>query len=50
MRSIFLSENFFLDYCQRIYGEYFKGPQVDLTNIWYGGTSIADVRIIFVNG
>ncbi|MBA0686637.1 hypothetical protein Goari_014229 [Gossypium aridum] len=38
-----------LDLCKNVFGEGIY-PEVDVTNIYYGGTNIADSKIIFTNG
>lgn len=49
MRSKRVNNAFFLDYCKKIFGNNYDKPKVDETNVWYGGTDIANEKIIFVN-
>ncbi|XP_058098737.1 probable serine protease EDA2 isoform X2 [Magnolia sinica] len=49
VRSSKIDAKYHLDLCENIFG---KGiyPDVDATNIYYGGTKIAGSKIIFTNG
>ena len=49
MRSSKVNNSFFKSYCKKIFGHGYKEPNVEFTNNWYGGTDIADEKIIFVN-
>ncbi|TXG59762.1 hypothetical protein EZV62_014335 [Acer yangbiense] len=43
------SDRYHLDLCKNVFGEGIY-PEVDMTNIYYGGTKIAGSKIIFTNG
>jgi hypothetical protein len=49
VRSSKVDTKYHLDLCENVFG---KGiyPEVDITNLYYGGTSIAGSKIIFMNG
>ena len=49
MRSTKVDDAFFRNYCKDIFGPGYEAPKTLKTNIIYGGTSITDGRIIFVN-
>ncbi|XP_010271475.1 PREDICTED: probable serine protease EDA2 [Nelumbo nucifera] len=49
IRSSKVDERYHLDLCKNVFGEGIF-PDVDMTNIYYGGTDIAGSKIIFTNG
>ncbi|KAK1272901.1 putative serine protease EDA2 [Acorus gramineus] len=49
IRSSKVDTRYHLDLCKNVFGEGIY-PDVDVTNIYYGGTKIAGSRIIFTNG
>ncbi|XVE82521.1 hypothetical protein DITRI_Ditri16bG0011600 [Diplodiscus trichospermus] len=49
IRSSKVDTKYHLDLCKNVFGEGIY-PDVDVTNIYYGGTKIAGSRIIFTNG
>jgi len=49
IRSSKIDTRYHLDLCKNVFGEGIY-PDVDMTNIYYGGTKIAGSRIIFTNG
>ncbi|KAJ3682168.1 hypothetical protein LUZ60_014741 [Juncus effusus] len=49
VRSEKIDSKYHLDLCRNVFGEGVY-PQVDMTNIYYGGTKIAGTRIVFTNG
>ncbi|XP_010919395.1 probable serine protease EDA2 isoform X1 [Elaeis guineensis] len=49
VRSSKIDTRYHLDLCKNVFGEGIY-PDVDMTNIYYGGTKIAGSRIIFTNG
>ncbi|XP_022741136.1 probable serine protease EDA2 [Durio zibethinus] len=49
IRSSKVDTNYHLDLCKSVFGEGIY-PEVDVTNIYYGGTKIAGSKIIFTNG
>ncbi|CAA7391950.1 unnamed protein product [Spirodela intermedia] len=49
IRSPRIDINYHLDLCKNVFGDGVY-PQVEMTNIYYGGTKIAGSRIIFTNG
>ncbi|XP_020583140.1 probable serine protease EDA2 [Phalaenopsis equestris] len=49
VRSPRIDARYHLDLCKNVFGEGIY-PDVDMTNIYYGGTRIAGSKIIFTNG
>ncbi|KAG0460701.1 hypothetical protein HPP92_020998 [Vanilla planifolia] len=49
VRSSRIDVSYHLELCRNIFGEGIY-PEVDMTNIYYGGTRIAGSKIIFTNG
>ncbi|KAB2004398.1 hypothetical protein ES319_D11G195300v1 [Gossypium barbadense] len=49
VRSSKIDTKYHLDLCKNVFGEGIY-PEVDVTNIYYGGTNIAGSKIIFTNG
>ncbi|XP_044469901.1 probable serine protease EDA2 isoform X1 [Mangifera indica] len=49
IRSSKVDTRYHLDLCKNVFGEGIY-PDVDMTNIYYGGTRIAGSKIIFTNG
>ncbi|KAG9442936.1 hypothetical protein H6P81_018790 [Aristolochia fimbriata] len=49
VRSTKIDARYHLDLCRNIFGEDMY-PDVDMTNLYYGGTKIAGSKIIFTNG
>ncbi|XVE87394.1 hypothetical protein DITRI_Ditri18aG0114000 [Diplodiscus trichospermus] len=49
IRSSKVDTKYHLDLCKNVFGEGIY-PEVDVTNIYYGGTKIAGSKIIFTNG
>ncbi|XP_072989197.1 probable serine protease EDA2 isoform X1 [Typha latifolia] len=49
IRSAKIDTRYHLDLCRNIFGEGIY-PDVDMTNIYYGGTRIAGSKIVFTNG
>jgi hypothetical protein len=49
VRSSRVDTEYHLDLCKNVFGEG-NYPQVDATNIYYGGTKISGSRIVFTNG
>ncbi|XP_059592424.1 probable serine protease EDA2 isoform X1 [Vitis vinifera] len=49
MRSSEINTKYHLDLCKNVFGNGIY-PDVDATNIYYGGTKIAGSKIIFTNG
>nr|TKS02302.1 putative serine protease EDA2 isoform X2 [Populus alba] len=49
IRSSQVDTRYHLDLCKKVFGEG-TYPEVDKTNIYYGGTNIAGSRIVFTNG
>ncbi|KAK9039733.1 hypothetical protein V6N11_014926 [Hibiscus sabdariffa] len=49
IRSSKVDTKYHLDLCKNLFGEGIY-PEVDATNIYYGGTKIAGSKIIFTNG
>ncbi|KAL5706599.1 putative serine protease eda2 [Ranunculus cassubicifolius] len=49
IRSSKIDARYHLDLCKNVFGEGVY-PDVDMTNIYYGGTRIAGSKIIFTNG
>ncbi|KAK9129607.1 hypothetical protein Sjap_010094 [Stephania japonica] len=49
IRSSRVDTRYHLDLCKNVFGEGIY-PDVDATNIYYGGTRIAGSRIVFTNG
>ncbi|KAK4840476.1 hypothetical protein QYF36_009752 [Acer negundo] len=49
IRSSKVDTRYHLDLCKNVFGEGIY-PEVDMTNIYYGGTKIAGSKIIFTNG
>ncbi|KAK6258238.1 hypothetical protein SCA6_012712 [Theobroma cacao] len=49
IRSPKVDTKYHLDLCKNVFGEGIY-PEVDVTNIYYGGTKIAGSKIIFTNG
>lgn len=49
IRSTRLDTRYHLDLCKNVFGEGIY-PEVDMTNLYYGGTRIAGSKIIFTNG
>ncbi|KAL5752532.1 hypothetical protein ACOSP7_022726 [Xanthoceras sorbifolium] len=49
IRSSKVDARYHLDLCKNVFGEGIY-PDVDMTNIYYGGTKIAGSKIIFTNG
>ncbi|KAJ4963187.1 hypothetical protein NE237_023126 [Protea cynaroides] len=49
MRSSMVDLRYHLDLCKNVFGEGIY-PDVDMTNIYYGGTDIAGSKIVFSNG
>ncbi|XP_023550535.1 probable serine protease EDA2 [Cucurbita pepo subsp. pepo] len=49
IRSSKVDIRYHLDLCKNVFGEGFY-PDVDTTNIYYGGTKIAGSKIVFTNG
>ncbi|KAI0488311.1 hypothetical protein KFK09_028139 [Dendrobium nobile] len=49
VRSPRIDTRYHLDLCKNVFGEGVY-PDVDMTNIYYGGTRIAGSKIIFTNG
>uniref|UniRef100_A0A2P2KJI0 Catalytic n=2 Tax=Rhizophora mucronata TaxID=61149 RepID=A0A2P2KJI0_RHIMU len=49
IRSSKVDTRYHLDLCKNIFGEGIY-PEVDVTNIYYGGTKIAGSKIVFTNG
>ncbi|XWS42141.1 hypothetical protein CRYUN_Cryun17cG0143100 [Craigia yunnanensis] len=49
IRSSKVDTKYHLDLCKNVFGEGIY-PDVDVTNIYYGGTKIAGSKIIFTNG
>ncbi|PIA57138.1 hypothetical protein AQUCO_00600106v1 [Aquilegia coerulea] len=49
MRSSKIDARYHLDLCKNVFGQGVY-PDVDATNIYYGGTKIAGSKIIFTNG
>eukprot|EP00252_Welwitschia_mirabilis_P017966 TRINITY_DN40099_c0_g1_i1.p1 TRINITY_DN40099_c0_g1~~TRINITY_DN40099_c0_g1_i1.p1 ORF type:complete len:490 (+),score=73.40 TRINITY_DN40099_c0_g1_i1:106-1575(+) len=49
VRSSRVNEKYHLDLCENVFGTNLI-PEVDATNLYYGGTQIAGSKIIFTNG
>ncbi|XVF17991.1 hypothetical protein REPUB_Repub10bG0173100 [Reevesia pubescens] len=49
IRSSKVDTKYHLDLCKNVFGEGIY-PEVDVTNIYYGGTKIAGSKIVFTNG
>ncbi|CAN1226030.1 Probable serine protease EDA2 [Linum perenne] len=49
IRSSKVNTRYHLDLCKNVFGEGIY-PEVDATNIYYGGTKIAGSKIVFTNG
>ncbi|XP_015582304.2 probable serine protease EDA2 isoform X2 [Ricinus communis] len=49
IRSSKVNTRYHLDLCKNVFGEGIY-PEVDTTNIYYGGTKIAGSKIVFTNG
>ncbi|OAY60835.1 probable serine protease EDA2 [Manihot esculenta] len=49
IRSSKVDTRYHLDLCKNVFGEGIY-PEVDVTNIYYGGTKIAGSKIVFTNG
>ncbi|XP_077221051.1 putative serine protease EDA2 isoform X1 [Tasmannia lanceolata] len=49
IRSSKIDTRYHLDLCKNVFGEGIY-PDVDMTNLYYGGTKIAGSKIIFTNG
>ncbi|CAL1361198.1 unnamed protein product [Linum trigynum] len=49
IRSSRVDTRYHLDLCKNVFGEGVY-PEVDMTNIYYGGTKIAGSKIVFTNG
>ncbi|KAK8270491.1 hypothetical protein V6Z12_D11G200400 [Gossypium hirsutum] len=49
VRSSKINTKYHLDLCKNVFGEGIY-PEVDMTNIYYGGTKIAGSKIVFTNG
>ncbi|MBA0653460.1 hypothetical protein Goklo_020632 [Gossypium klotzschianum] len=49
IRSSKINTKYHLDLCKNVFGEGIY-PEVDMTNIYYGGTKIAGSKIVFTNG
>lgn len=49
IRSSKVDTKYHLDLCKNVFGKDVY-PEVDITNVYYGGTSIAGSKIIFMNG
>ncbi|KAJ0971071.1 hypothetical protein J5N97_019030 [Dioscorea zingiberensis] len=49
IRSSRIDTKYHLDLCKNVFGEVMY-PDVDMTNLYYGGTKIAGTRIVFTNG
>ncbi|CAN6463715.1 unnamed protein product [Victoria cruziana] len=49
IRSSQVNDRYHLDLCKNVFGENVY-PEVDMTNIYYGGTRIAASKIVFTNG
>ncbi|KAB5547551.1 hypothetical protein DKX38_010957 [Salix brachista] len=49
IRSSQVDSRYHLDLCKKVFGEDIY-PEVDTTNLYYGGTNIAGSKIIFTNG
>lgn len=50
IRSSKVDTRYHLDLCKNVFGNNLPGPDVDATNLYYGGTRIAGSKIIFTNG
>ncbi|CAK7334363.1 unnamed protein product [Dovyalis caffra] len=49
IRSSQVNTKYHLDLCKKVFGEGIY-PEVDATNLYYGGTNIAGSKIVFTNG
>ncbi|KAJ6989868.1 hypothetical protein NC653_018389 [Populus alba x Populus x berolinensis] len=49
IRSSKVDARYHLDLCKNVFGEGIY-PEVDVTNIYYGGTNISGSKIVFANG
>ncbi|KDP46696.1 hypothetical protein JCGZ_06484 [Jatropha curcas] len=49
IRSSKVDTRYHLDLCKNVFGEGIY-PEVDVTNLYYGGTKIAGSKIVFTNG
>lgn len=49
IRSSKIDTRYHLDLCKNVFGEGIY-PDVDMTNLYYGGTKIAGSKIVFTNG
>ncbi|KAH6765398.1 Serine carboxypeptidase S28 family protein [Perilla frutescens var. hirtella] len=50
IRSSKVDTRYHLDLCKNVFGNNIPGPDVNATNLYYGGTRIAGSKIIFTNG
>ncbi|XP_057766125.1 probable serine protease EDA2 [Salvia miltiorrhiza] len=50
IRSSKVDTRYHLDLCKNVFGNDMSGPDVNATNLYYGGKEIAGSKIIFTNG
>ncbi|KAL1569547.1 putative serine protease eda2 [Salvia divinorum] len=50
IRSSKVDTRYHLDLCEKVFGDDIPGPDVNATNLYYGGKDIAGSKIIFTNG
>ncbi|XP_042027635.1 probable serine protease EDA2 isoform X1 [Salvia splendens] len=50
IRSSKVDTRYYLDLCKKVFGNNMPGPDVNATNLYYGGKDIAGSKIIFTNG
>jgi hypothetical protein len=49
MRSSYINEPFWIEYCKRIFGDDLAPPAIDYSNNYFGGLEISGSNIFFAN-